>query len=111
VVTDEDQVQLVAVLQVDEGDGAQRENFGYLDPTYRAGLQAPQRVIPGEPTPVTIEMYPQEDVIPAGSTIDLVLRSHDEGRTVPAYETGSIEVVLDGERPGQLTLPVSPHAE
>jgi X-Pro dipeptidyl-peptidase len=107
----EDDVHLVAVLAVDDGEGPSRQNFGYLDPTYRSGLEDPQRLIPGEPTPVTIEMYPQEDVIPAGSTIELTLRSHDEGRTVPAYDSGEVTVHLDGERPGQLALPVSPLAE
>jgi X-Pro dipeptidyl-peptidase len=106
VETETDDVHLVAVLLVD----GQRENFGYLDPTYRYGLEQPQRVVPGEPTPVTIEMYPQEDVIEEGSTVELVLRSHDEGRTVPAYESGQITVHLDGERPAQLSLPVSPLA-
>jgi hypothetical protein len=30
---------------------------------------------------------------------------------VPAYDSGEVTVHLDGERPGQLALPVSPLAE
>lgn len=111
VVTEAETVHLVAVLETGSGDDAQRENFGYLNPTYREGLSQPVRVVPGEPTPVTIEMYPQEDILEAGETLRLTLKSIDGGQTVPAYETGEITAVLDGERPGQLLLPVSPLAE
>ncbi len=110
VETEAEMVHLVAVLETGSGDTWTRENYGYLNPTYREGLQTPVRVVPHERTPVTIEMYPQEDILEEGDRLRLILRSHDDGATVPAYESGQITALFEGERPAQLSLPVSPLA-
>ncbi len=110
MVTESEEVHLVAVLEVLRDGTWVRENHGYLNPIYREGVDQPRRVIPGQEIPVTIEMYPQEDVFEEGETLRLVLRSHDDGRTVPAYEAGQVNAILNGERPGKLWLPVSPVA-
>lgn len=107
IVSGADDVHLVAILYRLDGDAWVRENYGYLNPIYRNGIDAPERLVPGVPTPVTIEMYPQEDVLEAGTTIALVLRSVD-GDAVPVFDRTSVTVQLDGERPAQLLLPLSP---
>ncbi|MBI4392464.1 MAG: CocE/NonD family hydrolase [Euryarchaeota archaeon] len=102
-------VHLVAVLEATNETGAWvRENYGYLNPIYRSGLETPEKLIPGKATRVTIEMYPQEDVFKAGTKLRLILRSVDEGRTISAFDEAKIMVMLDGERPAVLKLPLSP---
>lgn len=110
IVSGADDVHLVAVLERGTDGGWQRENHGYLNPTFRDGLDRPARLVPGEPTPVTIEMYPQEDVFAKGTKLRLVLRSVDGGGTVPMFDRTTITALLDGARPGQLWLPLSPLA-
>ncbi len=108
IVTEEEHVHLVAILEVGSGDDFEQVNHGYLNPTYREGLDQPQRVVPGQPTPVTIDMFPQEDILHEGDTIRLTLASTDDGNTVPDYDPGQVTVLLDGERPAQLEWPLSP---
>ncbi len=108
VVTEQEDVHLVAIVETGSGDDWERNNYGYLNPTYRAGVDQPQRVIPGEPTPVTIEMYPQEDIFEQGDSIRLTLSSTDDGSTAELYDPGEIQVLLDGDRPAKLELPLSP---
>lgn len=108
VVTEEEHVHLVAIIERGSGDAFERINYGYLNPTYREGLNEPKRVIPGEPTPVTIDMFPQEDILHAGDKIRLTLASTDDGNTIADYEPGKITVILDGDRPATLALPLSP---
>lgn len=110
IVSSAENVHLVAVLEVMRDGVWKRENHGYLNPIYREGIDAPQRLVPGSPTAVTIEMYPQEDAFAAGEELRLVLRSVDGGNTVPVFDDATIDVLLDGERLGQLLLPLSPLA-
>ena len=109
LVSSADDVHLVAILERESDGRWVRENHGYLNPTYRDGLDRPARLVPGVPTPVTLEMYPQEDVFDAGTKLRLVLRSYDGG-AVPVFDRASIRALLDGERAGQLWLPLSPLA-
>lgn len=110
IISSAENVHLVASLEVKRDGVWKRENHGYLNPIYREGIDAPQRLVPGKATAVTIEMYPQEDAFAAGDELRLVLRSVDGGSTVPVFDEAQIEVVLDGERLGQLLLPLSPQA-
>jgi putative CocE/NonD family hydrolase len=120
VQAEETPVHLTAVLEVSDGTTEnalgeettswERENYGYLNPVFRNGLDDPQRVLTDEPTPVTIEMYPQEDVVETGERLRLTLASDDDGRTQESYEPGEVTALLDGERPAQLELPLSPLA-
>lgn len=110
ITSSAENVHLVAVLEVLRDGVWTRENYGYLNPIYREGVDAPLRLVPGEPTPVTIEMYPQEDVFDAGAEIRLVLASVDGGRTVPVFDEADIAIDLGGERAAQLWLPISPLA-
>lgn len=109
IVSSAENVHLVAILEVEEAGGWVRENHGYLNPLYRDGVDAPARLVPGEPTPLTIEMYPQEDLVPSGAKMRLILRSVDDN-TVPVFDRATIEVLADGERAAELLLPVSPIA-
>ncbi|MHB1261200.1 MAG: CocE/NonD family hydrolase [Thermoplasmatota archaeon] len=94
---------LVVVLEV----GSTRENYGYLNPTYRAGLTDPQPLPSGE-YQVSIDFYPQEDVVKAGESIRLIVRSNDEGRTIEAYEPGTNSLVFGPASVNSLWLPVRP---
>ncbi len=97
-------IHLVAVLEVVDSAGAVRENYGYLNPVFRNGLDNPQP-IGSEPMAVTIDLYPQEDLVKAGQSLRLTLRSHDNGRTVESFEDGAIELDLVG---ASLFLPTRP---
>ncbi len=111
VVTEEEHVHLIAVLEKGSGEDFERFNYGYLNPTYRNGLDAPERVVPGVPTPVSFDMFPQEDILHEGDVIRLTLSSTDSGGSVEDYDAGEITVLLDGERPGVIDLPLSPLSE
>ncbi|HET6397966.1 MAG TPA: CocE/NonD family hydrolase [Candidatus Thermoplasmatota archaeon] len=101
---------LVVVLQRLEGDRVveARENYGYLNPVYREGLEHPQDVPAGQPYQVTIDLYPQEDVVRAGQSLRLVVRSNDDGRTIEAYEPGTNTLLLGPGHENVLRLPVRP---
>ncbi len=98
-------IHLVAELQVVGGSGtSQRENYGYLNPVYRDGLDNPQP-IGSDAMSVTLDLYPQEDVVRAGESLRLIIRSHDFGRTVESFDQGAIELdLLDAS----LFLPTRP---
>jgi putative CocE/NonD family hydrolase len=53
------------------------QNHGYLDSRHRDGTAAPSDVGPGEPYRANVTMYPQYDVIPAGTTLRLVITNND----------------------------------
>jgi X-Pro dipeptidyl-peptidase len=79
--TDERSTHWVAHLNVDGaeclGTTVICENSGYQDTRHRHGVDKPQDLTPGEAYDLTIRMYPQYDVIPAGSTVRLVLTGND----------------------------------
>lgn len=107
--SESDFTHLVAVLEhVRGGTVVSRENYGYLNPTFRNGLEEPTAVPVGEVYQVTIDLYPQEDLFEAGDTIRLTLRSHDEGRSIDLYDEGANAVVWDGETANTLWLPLRP---
>lgn len=102
---------LVAVLEVIGKDGeVRRENYGYLNPTYRHGIDAPEDVPTGEAYNVTIDFYPQEDALKAGETIRLVVRSHDDHNTIEAFDPGENAIVLGDGAQNALWLPLRPAA-
>ncbi|HJQ93358.1 MAG TPA: CocE/NonD family hydrolase, partial [Candidatus Thermoplasmatota archaeon] len=104
---------LVVVLEV----GGERENYGYLNPVYRNGLMDPQPLPSGEYT-VSIDLYPQEDVVKAGQSIRLIVRSNDRGpagpageangRTIESYEPGTNSIAFAPDSANFLWLPVRP---
>lgn len=53
------------------------ENGGYQDTRHRDGFDAPSDLQPNAPYNLTLRMYPQYDVIPAGATVRLVLTNND----------------------------------
>lgn len=79
--TDEASTHWVAHLNVDGvdclGTSVICENAGYQDTRHRDGFDNPSDLTPGEPYNLTVRMYPQYDVIPAGSTVRLVLTGND----------------------------------
>lgn len=104
---------LVVVLEI----GGERENYGYLNPIYRDGLMDPQPLPSGEYT-VSIDLYPQEDVVKKGETVRLIVRSNDRsqpdlagqqsGRTIEAYEPGTNSIAFGPDSENFLWLPVRP---
>lgn len=106
ITSDRENVHLVARLEVLREGAWRLENHGYLNPIYREGVDHPVRLLPGKATPVTIDFYPQEDVFNKGESLRLVIRSVDQGRTIPAFDPANLKADLAGERPGQLWLPV-----
>lgn len=105
-------VHLVAVLEVVGKDGeVRRENHGYLNPTYRDGLASPADVPVGERYRVSIDLYPQEDVLQAGERLRLVLRSHDEHRTIEVFDEGVNTLQLGEGEENALFLPLRPPAQ
>jgi putative CocE/NonD family hydrolase len=104
---------LVTVLQVVDGTGAvvaARENYGYLNPTYREGLENPQP-LPTTAYNVTIDFYPQEDLVRAGQKLRLIVRSDDQGRTIEAYEPGANAIAFGPDAANVLELPLRPAAK
>jgi X-Pro dipeptidyl-peptidase len=94
---------LVVVLEV----ASERQNYGYLNPIYRVALDDPQPLPSGEYT-VSIDLYPQEDVVKAGQVVRLIVRSNDEGRTIEAYEPGTNAIAFAPANANSLWLPVRP---
>jgi putative CocE/NonD family hydrolase len=94
---------LVVVLEI----GAERQNHGYLNPIYRVALDDPQPLPSGE-YQVSIDLYPQEDVVKAGQVVRLIVRSNDEGRTIEAYEPGTNAIAFAPANDNFLWLPVRP---
>lgn len=85
-----------------------RENYGYLNPTYRNGIDNPEDITPGEAYTVRIDLFPQEDVIKAGEHIRVTIASDDEGRSIEAYDAGTNTILLGPDRHNALHLPLRP---
>lgn len=104
-----DTTHLVVVLQRMKGGQvvAERENYGYLNPLYRNGLEDPQP-LPDDGYRVRIDLYPQEDVVKAGESLRLIVRSNDEGRTIEAYEPGRNSILFHPDTLNTLWLPTRP---
>jgi X-Pro dipeptidyl-peptidase len=79
--TDTTSTHWVAHLNVDGAECLNTqvicENSGYQDTRHREGLDQPKDLEPDVPYNLTVRMYPQYDVIPAGSTVRLVLTNND----------------------------------
>ncbi len=81
-------------------------NSGYQDTRHRDGMDDPKPLSPGEPYDLAIEMYPQYDVLPAGSTLTLVLSNNDA--EVQQDPTNARSIVPVGDGAAWLRLPLSP---
>lgn len=112
---------IVAILDVLDAEGnvvdhavnyadGSRQNYGYLNPTYRYGLENPAPVPVNDAYVVSVDFYPQEDVLRAGQTLRLTIRSVDDGRTIEAFEQGEHTIVLGPDNENTLTLPLRPVA-
>jgi putative CocE/NonD family hydrolase len=84
-----------------------RQNYGYLNPEFRDGIEN-QSPIPKGQFPVEIDMYPQEDFIPAGHSLRITISSTDGGRTIEAFESGFVTLISDPEQFAELELPIRP---
>lgn len=80
------------------------ENSGYQDTRHREGLDKPKDLTPNEPYNLTIRMYPQYDVIPAGATVRLVLTGNDA--EVQQDTTFARSFVKVGDGSAMLRLPL-----
>lgn len=100
---------LVVVLEQLRADGTvARENYGYLNPAHREGLAEDPQALPAGPYTVTIDLYPQEDLVKKGDRLRLTVRSNDEGRTIEAYEPGTNTLLFDPANDNSLWLPLRP---
>lgn len=111
--TDERSTHWVAHLNVDGaeclGTSVICENSGYQDTRHRDGFDEPRDLEPDAPYNLTIRMYPQYDVIPAGSTIRLVLTNNDaEVSQDPTFARSFVSV---GAGNAVLRLPLAPAGE
>lgn len=110
VQSDAATTHLVAVLSRIHANGSvaeKRENYGYMNPIFRAGLDSPQP-LGQEPYEVSLDFYPQEDRVQRGEQLRLTLRSDDEGRTIEAYEPGANRILIGGDGQNVLELPLRP---
>jgi X-Pro dipeptidyl-peptidase len=83
------------------------DNVGYQDTRHLDGLDRPKDLTPGEPYALTIRMFPQYDVVPAGSKVKLILRHNNAD--VQQDTTGATStVLLSPETPALLHLPLAP---
>jgi X-Pro dipeptidyl-peptidase len=64
--------------RVDENGTSEWINRGYQDTRHRDGLEDPQPLEPGEPYNLSIEGYPQLDVLEPGDKLRLVLTNQDD---------------------------------
>ena len=112
---------LVVVLEQVRGDGSVvREKNGYLNPAYRDGLDDDPQPLPSGPYQVSIDFYPQEDVVKAGDRLRLIVRSHDrdepdpmtgqasDGRTIESYEPGTNTLLFAPDNVNTMWFPVRP---
>lgn len=102
---------LVAVMARLDPDGEavdERMNYGYLNPTFRHGISNPEAVPTDTPYTVTIDLYPQEDVVEAGERLRVTLASHDDGRTIEAFERGENALAIGPDAENSLLLPLRP---
>lgn len=100
-------VVVVNRLGADGSVALARDNYGYLNPTYRDGLEKPSP-IPREPYTVTIDLYPQEDFIKAGERLEFHVRSDDAGRTIEFFEPGANTILLGPGNTNAVWLPIRP---
>lgn len=111
---------LVVLLQRLKGGQVveERENYGYLNPAYRDGLTDSPQPLPQDPYRVSIDLYPQEDLVRAGERLRLVVRSNDRdvdpltgqssGRTIESYDPGTNELLFGDGPDNTLWLPLRP---
>ena len=106
--TDTTSTHWVAHLNVDGAECLNSqvicENAGYQDTRHREGLDNPKDLEPNVPYNLTVRMYPQYDVIPAGSTIRLVLTNNDA--EVSQDNTFARSFVSVGDGKAMLRLPL-----
>lgn len=100
---------IVVIDRLDaSGDVVQsRENYGYLNPTFRHGIDAPEPIPVGEPYTVSIDLYPQEDLIPAGHSLRLTVRSNDGG-AIATYDEGTNTIVWEEGSQNTIWFPTRP---
>ncbi len=76
--TDAESTHWVAHLYLVKEDGTREWiNRGYQDTRHLDGVDQPQALTPGEPYRLTVTMFPQHDVVPAGAQLELVLTNDD----------------------------------
>lgn len=105
--TDAASTHWVAHLTVDGKDcGGQSvcDNHGYQDTRHRDGMDDPKD-LDDAPYRLRIDMYPQYDVVPAGSTVRLVLMHNDnEVQQDPTFARSLVQAGNDA----RLHLPLAP---
>lgn len=85
-----------------------RENYGYLNPTFRGGLMDPKFIEADAPYSVQIDLFPQEDVIKAGERLRVTIASDDAGRSIESYDAGANTILLGPDNHNGIHLPLRP---
>lgn len=81
-------------------------NRGYLDTRHRDGVDDPKPLAPGEAYNATVRLFPQDDVVPSGHRLRLVL-TNDDG-WVHQDPTNAVTDVAVGPNGTRLVLPMAP---
>jgi X-Pro dipeptidyl-peptidase len=104
---DAETTHIVVVMDQIDANGnvvVSRENYGYLNPIYRDGLLNPQPL--NGTTHLAIDLYPQEDFIPAGNSLRFTIGSIDGGRSIEFFPEGDNTIHWPGEN--RIELPIRP---
>ncbi|HWG91895.1 MAG TPA: CocE/NonD family hydrolase, partial [Candidatus Thermoplasmatota archaeon] len=105
--TDATSTHWAALVEIVHSDGTVAwMNRGYQDTRHLAGLTNPKDLAPGEAYNVTLKMFPQEDVVPAGAKLRLTLSNDDDWiHQDTTYATSRVHV---GDGSTVLHLPLAP---
>ncbi len=107
-----DLVHLTVVMDVLDQSGhvvQSRENYGYLNPVFRHGIDDPQALPEGaEVYEVVIDLYPQEDLIEAGQALRFTIAHDDGGRTIEVFEEGETMIHFGDGHVNKVDLPLRP---
>lgn len=76
---------------------------GWADPENASSLRSTRPLVPGQPVTVTFDLEPDDQIIPAGKRIGLMIMSSDRDFTLRPAPGTVLTIDLDGT---SLTLPV-----
>jgi uncharacterized protein len=68
--------------------------------------QAPQRLTPGSPYRLAVEIWPTSYRLRAGHRLAVLLEAADTQKVLPTTEALASEVLIDRRRPATLTVPI-----
>jgi predicted acyl esterase len=98
-----------AYLYAVDADGvAQRIGWGQADVRFPNGDGKRQSATPGEPMDLTLDFQPLESVVPAGSTLVLVVSQGAAYDRIPSFPTAPMTLETGGAASWLKITPVQP---